>query len=233
MANSDFLFTSSRDESVSREPALPFHQYVVGSQIVYFPKDQRAGGTWFATNGSKRSVCLLNGGFKPHVFLKHHQYRKSRGIVVLELFEFEDFKTFCTESSFENIEPFTMISVEKTAYELFVQEFRWTGEQGVLKSISANQPIIWSSVTLYTSSIIHAREEWFSEWQSNTNSSQQDTIIDFHRFAGNGNPKENLQLNAGDKKTVSICSLHVSEGISKAVYMDLLAESTTNYIIYH
>jgi uncharacterized protein with NRDE domain len=76
------ILTSNRDEEVLR-PAIPPKNYRVNGKNLVFPKDPRAGGTWFAVAENANVLVLLNGAAQ-----KHHwepPYRKSRGLVVLDL----------------------------------------------------------------------------------------------------------------------------------------------------
>ncbi|MFM7153572.1 MAG: NRDE family protein, partial [Bacteroidota bacterium] len=75
-------------------------------QIVY-PRDSKAGGTWFAVSESGKTVCLLNGAFVRH----HHNppYKRSRGLMVLDFFNYDDPDRFFSEYNLEGMEPFTLI----------------------------------------------------------------------------------------------------------------------------
>ena len=89
--DTDFILTSNRDEDPSRA-SLALVAESVGSQIVHFPKDPKAGGTWFASNKSDFTLCVLNGGFEKH---KHNPpYRLSRGLMVLDFFKTLNAQTF-------------------------------------------------------------------------------------------------------------------------------------------
>ena len=60
-----YVFTTNRDETVTRGQTV-FPQYEkIGGQRVCFPADPQAHGSWIAV-GDKRLVCLLNGGFEKH-----------------------------------------------------------------------------------------------------------------------------------------------------------------------
>src|SRR5690554_4635530 len=78
----EFIITSNRDEAVVRK-TIPPRAYIQDGIKLLFPKDELAGGTWIGASSKKRLICLLNGGFKPHV--RKSEYRKSRGIVVTDL----------------------------------------------------------------------------------------------------------------------------------------------------
>ncbi|MFM8371345.1 MAG: NRDE family protein, partial [Bacteroidota bacterium] len=85
---SGFTLTHNRDEAPSRS-SVSISQNDEGpdGQIVY-PRDSKAGGTWFAVSESGKTVCLLNGAFVRH----HHNppYKRSRGLMVLDFFNYDD-----------------------------------------------------------------------------------------------------------------------------------------------
>src|SRR4249920_1778557 len=107
--NSNF-FTSSRDEQADRPLAVFPEIYEHNGNKILYPKDPKGGGSWIAASESGNAVVLLNGAIKPH--RPEPPYRKSRGIVVLDLVD----KTSPVDA-FEaydcvSIEPFTVILFE-------------------------------------------------------------------------------------------------------------------------
>ena len=121
-----FIFTSNRDEHVSRSDVDFPSEMVANGKTVYFPKDPLANGTWIAASATQL-ICLINGGFVKH---SHRPpYRKSRGLIVLEQFEFENFKVFTEKIYLSDIEPFTMISIEwEGREEILLTELIWDGQ---------------------------------------------------------------------------------------------------------
>lgn len=234
LAGGNYILTSNRDERLERPAALSMERMRIAGRSVYFPKDPQAGGSWIATTGEDVTVCLLNGGWEPHSTPPGHVYRKSRGVMVLEFFEFEDSATFLSEYDFDNIEPFTLVIVESVEDgSMLLSEVRWDGKALSHNQADAKQPHIWSSVTLYPEPVRQQRSEWFALWQLSHSSFSQVDILQFHRFSGSGDPAQDLVMNAGDKRTVSICSIERSSGITKAVYEDLLKGTSCNYLVYH
>ena len=81
--NNKFVITSNRDENILRPVAFaPQEEIINGCKIIY-PKDPKAGGTWFAINQSGAVAVLLNGAFEKHIPLNN--YSKSRGLILLEV----------------------------------------------------------------------------------------------------------------------------------------------------
>jgi uncharacterized protein with NRDE domain len=106
-----FILTSNRDEDMLRQTALPFQKYSLNNKSLYYPKDPKAGGTWIATEPNSFTVCLLNGAFKAHT--PNPPYNKSRGIVLLDFFKYNNQYDFIKQYDFSNIEPFTLLFVKR------------------------------------------------------------------------------------------------------------------------
>ena len=47
-SNGKAILTHNRDEKVARPSAIEPQKYTVNNKNIYFPKDQKAGGTWYA-----------------------------------------------------------------------------------------------------------------------------------------------------------------------------------------
>lgn len=233
LSQTEYILTSNRDEAVERPSALPINQYLIGDRTVYFPKDQQAGGTWIATTGSDTTLCLLNGGFEPHVVIEGHLYRKSRGTVLLDFFHYENADAYIATYDFSNIEPFTLIMIESVNASTLLRELRWDGTKLTVTPMNASEPQIWSSVTLYSKAVREQRQIWFQDWLDRQNTYTQNEILQFHRFAGEGNPNHDLIMQKDNRKTVSICSIERVEGLTTAVYVDLKKEELSNYLVYH
>ena len=116
-----FFITSNRDEKLNRKTALSpsIHEYK-GVKFL-FPKDTDAGGTWIAMKENGDAAVLLNGAFINHTAEPH--YRKSRGLILLDILADEMPSTAFSKIDLKNIEPFTMILFQNKS--LF--EFRWDG----------------------------------------------------------------------------------------------------------
>lgn len=220
----EFILTSNRDEDVNRPSALPVEGYNITNSVVYFPKDQKANGTWIATSTNGYTLCLLNGAFEAHTSLP--PYKKSRGIMLLDFFEYNDVTRFSKNYDFNGIEPFTLVIVNTCTetQKIILNEIRWNGNTITKTLLDSALPHIWSSATLYTIDTIKKRECWFNEWVNKQTLYTQDAILFFHRFAGDGSLYNDLMINRGEKKTVSITSIHKKTAYSEIVYEDLLQQ---------
>lgn len=227
-----YILTSNRDESLQRPIALPVTDYRVGEQTLYFPKDPQGGGTWIATSGKDATVCLLNGAFVPHPLFTGHVYRKSRGLVVLDYFAYDHVDAYAQFYDFDNIEPFTLVVIEnKTPGSTRLTELRWDGSQIIQTPMDAQVPHIWSSAQLYPPEVAAQRREWFREWLHTHTDYLQESILQFHRFAGDGNSHSDLIVDMGMLHTVSICSMQREAGQMTTVYEDVQKAETHRYVV--
>ena len=215
----DYILTSSRDEKIVRPAALLPKKYYVGNKIIVFPKDPVAGGSWIAY-AENRTACLLNGGFVKHI--SKPPYKKSRGLVLLDYFSFDDLESFNKHYDFKGIEPFTLVIVEQeNLYEL-----RWDEVKTTVTKLDAEQPHIWSSVTLYSEEIIAKRKIWFQSWLSLNKEYSKEAIVSFHRDGGDGDKTNDVLMNRENfLMTVSITSIEKRIDTLEMLYDDLINNS--------
>jgi hypothetical protein len=212
-----YILTSNRDEITTRPPATPpFIQEKTDYQLIY-PRDPHGGGSWIASDNRNNAVCLLNGAFRRHK--PQYPYRHSRGLVVLDFFDFNNLFDFIDFYDLHNIEPFTLVIVHD--FRLF--EFRWDGNQRYLKNLNFSKPAIWSSVTLYGEEVVRKREVWFQKWLKKDAPFTLERILDFHMFAGEGNKKTDVLMKRDDLiRTISITSLFNQDKHATMYYKDIL-----------
>ena len=60
-ANGKIIITSNRDEKIIRPNAIEPKAYHLNNKKVIFPKDNKAGGTWYAIDEHSNVLVLLNG----------------------------------------------------------------------------------------------------------------------------------------------------------------------------
>lgn len=212
-----FIITSNRDERKAR-PTLPPQAYNVGGQQVYFPKDQEAGGTWFAGTAAY-TVVLLNGAEHKH---QHRPpYRKSRGLAMLDFYSYNNPQQYSNHYNFEGIEPFTLVIAHKQQHTL--HQFRWDGQTPQLLQKEETSAHIWSSATLYDEATRNQRQQWFAQWLNQSNSFTVDNIRHFHHFGGTGDKSNDLVMNREDRvQTVSITSIENTGNAPTLWYEDIV-----------
>jgi uncharacterized protein with NRDE domain len=223
-----FFITHNRDEKSIRSKALPPKEYVVSGHRLLFPRDSHAGGTWIAMHENGNAAVLLNGGFVKHELQPH--YRRSRGLVFLDIAAASDLHASWQRSGLQNIEPFTMILWN----EGHLYECRWDGNQKHARQLNPLQAYTWSSVTLYDAEVITRREAWFADWLRQHPHPSASDITNFHLFGGDGDTHNNLRMNRdGIMLTVSITSMEISRRSGVMQYLDLQDNTdTTNEILF-
>nr|WP_297786733.1 NRDE family protein [uncultured Allomuricauda sp.] len=167
------LITSNRDEHISRPLALQPKEETIGSVKVLFPKDPKAGGTWFALNENGSVAVLLNGGFVNHA--PKGNYARSRGLVLLDIVASEQPYDKLQKMELLNIEPFTLI-----LFNGKLLEFRWDGHQKYYRPLDATKNHIWSSATLYKDEVIAHRSNLFQKFIGGNSQITSQQVIDFH-----------------------------------------------------
>ena len=225
--NQRTFITSNRDEHVLR-PAIPPKIYEINGKQLLFPKDPRAGGTWFATDEFSNVAVLLNGGFEKHVPV--NPYRRSRGLVVLDLIS-SDIPVHCWKAiDLEQIEPFTIILfVSHRLYELV-----WDGLQKHLLPLDVAQKYIWSSSTLYSKNVRQQRQQLFNDHVNDGSKISAKRILDFHKNADLHDHENGLVIDrCGKLKTLTITQAIVKSEATTVMHDDLINKTQTVQQIQH
>ena len=216
-----FFFTSSRDEQAERPRAVFPEQYNLNGYKIIYPKDPKGGGSWIAVNELGNVVVLLNGAIKAHE--PEPPYRRSRGLVLLDLVASGSSVNAFEEYDCSGIEPFTVILFE----DKNLWSGKWDGKMKWLESLNSRLPQIWSSVTLYSPDLIRRRETWFNEWIAAHAYPGTLDIIRFHQKGGEGNPVNSILMNRdGLLFTHSISIVRVAPEMASFRYLDLCSGET-------
>jgi len=215
----EFILTSNRDESAKRSPENISKMKEKGQTLI-FPRDKGAGGTWIAASSHNKLVCLLNGAFECHE--RNLPYSKSRGIMVLEFFQYPDANQFFAAYDFSGMESFTMITYDNGQ----LWDFRWDEKEQkkFIKALDTTQCHIWSSATLYEKPIRQKREQWLAEWLEGRTDFSRTAILELHKKGGEGNPSIDFMMNRYNYlvQTVSITQIVGKNGKMEMIYNDLM-----------
>ena len=217
-ANGSVIITSNRDEHIQRENAAAPTFHILSEKKIIFPKDARAGGTWFAAADNGTVAVLLNGAFEKHI--AQPPYRKSRGLILLEIIEAGKPLSFFNAVELENIEPFTIVLYQPG----ILHELRWDGTGKHEKQLDISGKYIWASSTLYTDEIIKHRENLFKQFIDAPAGTGADGIFSFH--ASNHDDTENgfiINRQTG-MRTFSITQAVVNENAVNFLHTDLLQQ---------
>ena len=217
-ANGSVIITSNRDEHIQRENAAAPDFHILPGKKIIFPKDARAGGTWFAATDNGTVSVLLNGAFKKHI--AKPPYRKSRGLILLEIIEAGKPLSFFNSLNLDNIEPFTIVLYQSD----ILHELRWDGTGKHVKQFDISGNYIWSSSTLYTDEIIERRENLFKQFIHAPDGITTAGIYNFH--ASNNDDTENgfiINRQTG-MKTFSITQAIINDNAVNFLHTDLLQQ---------
>jgi hypothetical protein len=213
-----FVLTHNRDEAPSRS-----QHGLVRSDSLIFPRDTKAGGAWIATANDGRTACLLNGAFVKH---RHEPpYRRSRGLVLLDFFDWPEPRDFFEKYNLEGIEPFTFLFFQTEK----VVQLRWDGAHRHLAELPPDQPHFWCSATLYPPDMQARREQVFRDWleknKSLSSRSLPAAILNLHLTGSVGDPENDYVMNRdGRVRTVSVTQVVCRKSGTRMRYFDLLAK---------
>lgn len=224
----EFILTSNRDESAKRSPKN-ITKTDENGQTLIFPRDTGAGGSWIVASSHNKLICLLNGAFDQHS--RNPPYRKSRGIMVLEFFNYPDANQFFATYDFSGMESFTMITYDNGQ----LWDFRWEerSQQKFIKSLATTEYHIWSSATLYEKSIQRKREKWLDEWLENRTDFNEAAILELHKKGGEGNPSIDFMMNRYNYlvQTVSITQVIGKNNQLEMIYHDLMNQQVKSAFV--
>lgn len=198
-ANHSFLLTSNRDEKITRPSAIEPKIYQTATKKIIYPKDAKAGGTWFVVDEFGNTIILLNGGKTKHI--PKDKYRLSRGIIVLDLMASNAIVATWKTIDLTDIEPFTLLVLEnKHPFQL-----QWSGEEKSTVELDIHQTYIWSSSTLYTPDIQQQRAEWFAQFMNENQEISAEKMKFFHKNTEPKDEKNGLIINRDNVyKTLSV-----------------------------
>ncbi len=222
--NSVFI-TSNRDEHIQRKNAAAPHFENRNDKKIIFPKDGKAGGTWFAAVGNGNVAVLLNGAFVKHT--ANPPYRKSRGLILLDIIESDDPYLFFKALDLQQIEPFTVVLYQTG----LLYELRWDGIKKYDKQLPASSNYIWSSATLYSDDIIEERKNKFNQFISNHEKMTVEMIHNFHN-SNQGDEENGFIINRDTgMKTFSITQAVISPQQIEFLHDDLLQDKQYSEIL--
>jgi hypothetical protein len=140
--------------------------------------------------------------------------------MLLELLESPDIIAAFHGYDLQDIEPFTLISAALSG----LWELRWDGHTRFIRALNQRESHIWSSSTLYDATVRKRREAWFHGWKSSPEPANLEKILNFHRFAGDGDSNYDVVMNRNDiVRTVSITSIAHRGTVAGMWFHDLLS----------
>lgn len=218
-SNNKVIITSNRDEQVAR-PAIEPKSYLINGKNIIFPKDPKAGGTWYAVDENANVLVLLNGASEKHVW--NPPYRRSRGLIVLDIISSDSPIETWSQIDLDNVEPFTLVLYQNQ--ELY--QLRWDGTSKEKLKLDVSQNHVWSSSTLYPKEIREKRAQWFSTFLDTKPEVTETEMLHFHRYTEEGNQQNGLVINRNDTmKTLSITQTVIEKNKVALHYSDLINQN--------
>ena len=223
-SNGKTIITSNRDEKVLRPSAIEPKNYQINTKNVFFPKDPKAGGTWFAVDENSNVLVLLNGAEEKHILKE--KYNRSRGLIVLELIGETSPLEMWQTIDLENVEPFTLVLFEdQKLYQL-----RWNEIEKTTVALDVTKNHIWSSSTLYSAAIREKRANWFNTFLDTKPEVNEAELFNFHRYTEEENTEHGLVINRNDVlKTLSITQAVVEKNKVQMTHYDLIKNDSFNH----
>ena len=206
------VITSNRDEKRSRKNSLAPEIIRLGERKAIIARDAQAQGTWMLTDNLGRTAVLLNGAFESHI--PTPPYRESRGIILMNLFQEENFKSAFLFYNLENIEPFQVIYLDTD------QAFQcvWDGNQKHFFTIGLSTPQVFFSPTLYTKEQQAEKRKHFFKTLTEIGSMDASQLLEFHSNQNINSLDLNFFMNREHQITKSVSQVELNSTQSRYVH---------------
>lgn len=215
-AKGQYIFTFNRDEKPERHTPHFIKQKKLEHKEIYFAQDSKAGGSWFIADSLGNVVMLFNGGFKKHN--KGAAYKKSRGIILIELAAAKNMLLHFKSSLLIDVEPFSIILFEdKNLYRL-----TWDGIEKHEALLLNETSYIFSSATLYADGVQQQRRQWLADYLKNVEGMNAASVFNFHSGYNKDDKENGLIIERPQScHTLSISQAVVSDKSIQLKHVDL------------
>ena len=207
------VLTSNRDEHKDRQSAEQPRWHVHEGVELYFPKDPKGGGSWIALRKDGYWGVVLNGAFENHSY--HGPYRRSRGMILLDLLAVDNPFDAWQEMDLNQIEPFTLILGTHLRSVL-----RWTGSEKAEEELIPDHPYIWASATLYSKEHQRWREELFESYLEEHPNPSNEEVLNFHSTPQGGSENGLVIDRDSGVRTVSVTQIVLDRSGHSMNYKD-------------
>jgi hypothetical protein len=211
-SNLDIVITSNRDEQRSRKNSLAPEIIDLGDHKAIIARDAQAQGTWLLTDNLGRTAILLNGAFESHI--PAPPYRESRGIILMNLFQEENFKSAFLFYNLKNIEPFQVIYLDpERAFQCV-----WDGNQKHLFAVDFSTPQVFFSPTLYTKEQQDEKRNHFFKTLGEIDSIDSAQLLEIHSNQNINSSDLNFFMSREHQTTKSISQVELNSTKTKYVH---------------
>lgn len=228
VSQENIILTSNRDEKKARPKAITPKTYMGTHKKMFFPKDSKAGGTWYILDDSGNVIILLNGASEKHIPKEH--YRKSRGLILLEIFDSANCLEIWNSIDLTDIEPFTLIAYWNNQ----LYQWRWNGTSKETTTLDKLGKYIWSSSTLYPSTVRKEREKLFQDFINLKSEITAEDMMQFHQHTNPDDLENGLIINRNNTLiTLSITQTVLDHNKIYFTHKDLVENKTfeNNFLI--
>lgn len=195
---------------------------IINNRKITFPKDPKAGGTWYAVNENGHVIVLLNGAAEKHEW--RPPYRRSRGLIVLDLISMASSFSGWQKIALNGIEPFTIVLFEYNK----LYQLRWDGISKETVDLDPKGNYIWSSTPLYPREVRERRARWFESFIEGKVVISENEMFRFHRYTETEDPQNGLVINRnGFLKTISITQTVIEPEKSVMRHFDFISNNET------
>ena len=218
------VITSNRDEQRTRKNSLAPEIIDLGERKAILARDAQAQGTWLLSDNLGRTAIMLNGAFESHI--PAPPYKESRGIILMNLFQEENFKSAFLFYNLENIEPFQVIYLDTN------QAFQcvWDGNQKHLFAIDLSAPQVFFSPTLYTKEQQEEKRNHFFKTFTDISLFKAPRLFEFHSEQ-NENSNLDFFMNREQQTTKSISQVELHSKQSRYVHWQAWDNFRHEYIL--
>jgi uncharacterized protein with NRDE domain len=221
------VITSNRDEQRTRKNSLSPEIIDLGERKAIMARDAQAQGTWLLSDNLGRTAILLNGAFESHI--PNPPYRESRGIILVNLFQEENFKSAFLFYNLENIEPFQVIYLDRE------QAFQsvWDGKQKHLFAVDLSTPQVFFSPTLYTQEQQEEKRNHFLKTLAEIHSIDSNQLLEIHSNQNIHSLDVNFFMSREHQTTKSISQVELNSTQSKYVHWQSWDNQRHQHILEH
>jgi len=209
--NDEVLLTHNRDESIYRSASFDVEERFWEGNIYFSPVDYEKDGTWIF-HSEDYIACILNGGKKKPVSIKS-SYRRSRGLILLDLMKYNSAEEFCDTENLSAIAAFTIFVYHRKKNKIHF--IFWDETKLEINDLSDKNFVFRASSTLYSSEKMRDLENIFLKF----NFSSSEDIFNLHH---------QIKMNDGEiesgKATTSITQIHAKAGKISMKYCPFLSK---------
>jgi len=203
----------SRDEKLTRKPALEPRPIVRDGIHCLAPIDGDYGGTWIGTNEFGVSVCLLNGynklGARPEL--------RSRGLLVMEAISLPSIAGLVAHVGHQDLAvyaTFTLAALEPGKPAVVIE---WNGSR---KSVihHPDRHLMLTSSSFDSGRVGQSRHEVYESLTHSSESITPELLHGFHEWHGKEPNAYSVCMHRPDAETVSFSRICVSPSGSQFFY---------------